>query len=135
MIEDVKKALSDLRNQEPTCKTFLVKQLLPDIEKAVAAGFTLKAIWERCREAGFAASYKDFGTYVNRARKETSLSAATSGRKASSNTSSTADDVEEPDFDPLANIKRLEAHRPGFQWRGTRDLDVLVRGENKDRCR
>ena len=132
-MEDVKRALLELRRQEPTCKTVLVKQVLPDIEKAIAAGFTLKAIWERCRQAGFETCYKDFCTYVNRARRDTRRSAATSGRKTDSSVSVNVNRVESPDFDPLANIRRREANRPGFHWRGTQDLDVLVHGEKKDR--
>jgi len=30
--------------------------------------------------------------------------------------------------DPLANLKRLEEGRPGFQWRGTQKLQRLVHG-------
>ena len=71
MIQDVKRALLELRRQEPSCKTVLVKQVLPDIEESLAAGFTLKDIWGRCREAGLATSYKDFCTYVRRARLPT----------------------------------------------------------------
>ena len=133
MIENVKRALVELRRQEPTCKTVLVKQVLPDIEESLAAGFTLKAIRERCREAGLATSYKDFCTYVHRARKDAVPSAATRGRKTDSNTSVNVAAVESPDFDPLANIRHLEANRPGFHWRGTQNIDVLVHGEKKDR--
>lgn len=134
-MEDVKRALLELRRQEPTCKTVLVKQVLPDIEEAIAAGFTLKVIWERCRQAGFETSYKDFCTYVNRARRDTRRSAATSGRKTDANISVNVNRTESPNFDPLANIRRVEAERPGFHWRGTQDLDVLVHGEKKNRPR
>ena len=30
--------------------------------------------------------------------------------------------------DPFANLKRLEENRPGFHWRGRRDLNALVYG-------
>ena len=135
MIEDAKRALLKLRREEPTCKTALVKQILPDIEEAIAAGFTLKAIWERCRGAGLGTSYKDFCTYVNRARRDTRRSAATSGRKPASNMGLNVNPVESADFDPLAKLRRVEANRTVFHWNGAPDLDVLVHGKKKDQTR
>jgi hypothetical protein len=133
MIEDLRKALAELRREEPTTKSALVRQVFPEIEQALAEGYTVKSIWERCRGAGLETSYKDFCTYVNRARRHPGRSAAASGRKTSPNgLKSQANDS--PGFDPLANIRRLEANRPGFHWRGTEDLDVLVHGKKKEKA-
>ena len=30
--------------------------------------------------------------------------------------------------DPLANLRRLEENRPGFHWRGTRNVKTSVQG-------
>jgi hypothetical protein len=133
MIEDLRKALAELRREEPTTKAALVREVLPEIEEALAEGYTVKSIWERCRGAGLETSYKHFCTYVNRARRHPRRSAAASGRKTSPNVmESQANDS--PGFDSLANIRRLEANRPGFHWRGAEDLDVLVHGKKKGKA-
>ena len=69
MIEELRKALAELGRAEPTSKTALVREVFPEIEEALAEGYTVKSIWERCRGAGLETSYKDFCTYVNRDQK------------------------------------------------------------------
>ena len=132
MIEDLRRAIAGLRQEEPRTKSGLVRQVLPEIEEALAAGYTVKSIWKRCCSVGFETTYKDFCTYVNRARRHPQRTAATSGKKTAPSMGMEPEPVDSINCDPLANIRRLEANRPGFHWRGTRDLDVLVHGEKKD---
>jgi hypothetical protein len=37
------------------------------------------------------------------------------------------------EHDPLANLRKVEASRPGFHYRGTENLDVLVYGRRESR--
>ena len=37
------------------------------------------------------------------------------------------------EHDPLANLRKVEASRPGFHFRGTENLDVLVHGRRESR--
>jgi hypothetical protein len=37
------------------------------------------------------------------------------------------------EHDPLVNLRRVEACRPGFHYRGTENLDVLVYGRREAR--
>ena len=41
--------------------------------------------------------------------------------------------AEEMGHDPLANLRKLEQSRPGFHYRGTENLDVLVHGRRESR--
>ena len=35
--------------------------------------------------------------------------------------------------DPFANLRRVEAERKVFDWRGTQDMEVLVYGKKRER--
>jgi hypothetical protein len=41
--------------------------------------------------------------------------------------------TEEVGHDPLVNLRRVEQSRPGFHYRGTENLDVLVHGRRESR--
>ncbi len=124
-------SLEKLAAEPPTTKTALICSFLPEIELALASGKTRKQVWRRLTDEGLDVSYKTFHTIIRRARKKPRTTAA-GGRKTP--TRSNAGDqalVCDPLHDPLANLRRVEASRPGFHFRGTENLDVLVYGRGE----
>jgi len=124
MTEAAKHAIRTIKVEVQPTKTGFVKTLIPEIDDALAAGYTLKSIWERIRPERPNLTYSEFCLYVRRARAPSTRTAAARGRKSDPGGLSDSSDG----CDPLANIRRLENTRPGFQYRGTQDLDVLVHG-------
>ena len=128
MTEHAKRAIRTITAEVQPTKTGFVRTLIPEIEEALAAGYNLKAIWERIRAERSDLTYSQFCLYLRRTRKKPARTAAARGRKSDVDVVSNLPDG----FDPLANIRRLEAARPGFHYRGTQDLDILVHGRKKD---
>jgi hypothetical protein len=128
MIEAAKHAIRALKNEQRPTKTGFVRTLIPDIDEAIAAGYTLKSIWERIRPQRHDLTYSEFCLYLRRARTKPTQTAAERGRKRDPDGLS---DLQHGN-DPLANIRRLENARPGFQYGGTQDLDVLVHGRRRN---
>jgi hypothetical protein len=126
--------LEKLAAEPTTTKTALVCSLLLEIiEGALRSGKTHKQIWQRLSDAGLDITCETFCRLIRRARKKTRISAAR-GRKSveiqEPHSQQTATGVE---HDPLVNLRRLEASRPGFHYRGTENLDVLVYGRRESR--
>jgi hypothetical protein len=128
--KDYRRCLETLAAAPPKLKAALIRSLLPGIEAAVNSGQSLKDIWEALETEGLQVSYHTFHMAVWRAKRKRT---ATSGWGKQDKTSQAegpgearVEAVEERD--PLANLKRLEENRPGFQWRGTQKLQRLVHG-------
>jgi hypothetical protein len=127
---DYQHCLQKLATMPPRRKAALVRSLLPGIEAALISGQTLKDIWQALETEGLDVSYHTFQMAVWRAKRKRTANSGW-GKK---------DDTSEPFAmgkreveavearDPLANLKRLEENRPGFQWRGTQKLRNLVHG-------
>ena len=128
MTEAAKHAIRALKSEERPTKTGFVRTLIPDIDDALAAGYTLKSIWERIRAQRPDLTYSEFCLYLRRARTKPTRTATAGGRKSDPDGPS---DLRHGS-DPLANIRRLENARPGFQYGGTQDLDVLVHGRKRN---
>lgn len=124
MTEAAKHAIRTLKTDQRPTKTGFVRTLIPDIDDALAAGYTLKAIWGRVRTQRPDLTYSEFCLYLRRARTKPTQTATARGRKGDPGEIGDSRDL----YDPLANIRRLESARPGFQYGGTQDLDVLVHG-------
>ena len=125
--------LEKLAAEPPTTKTALFCSLLFEIEGALRSGKTYKQIWQRLSDAGLDITCETFCRLVRRARKKTRISAAWGGKTAEVpelHAQQTAIGVK---HDPLANLRRIEASRPGFHYRGTENLDVLVHGRRESR--
>ena len=127
---DYRRCLEKLATAPPKRKAALIRSLLPGIEAAVNSGQSLKDIWEALETEGLQVSYHTFHMAVWRAKRKRT---ANSGWGKQDKTSEPlglgeagVQAVEERD--PLANLKRLEENRPGFQWRGTQKLQRLVHG-------
>ena len=128
MTEQFREAIRALRaNTKPT-KSGVIRTLLPEIEEARSAGYRLKAIWQCVRDSGLDVTYAQFCVYLRRAKAKPTQSVPAGSTEGG--TSSPADQGRRAD--PLANVRRRQSARPGFHYRGTEDLDVLVHGRKKD---
>jgi hypothetical protein len=124
-------ALEKLAAEPPTTKTALLRSLLSEIEVAMRSGKTHKEIWQRLSDVGLDITCETFCKLVRRARKKPRIAAAQGGKRVEVpelHAQQTATGVQ---HDPLANLRRVEASRPGFHFRGTEDLDVLVHGRRE----
>jgi hypothetical protein len=128
--KDYRRCLEQLAATPPKRKAALVRSLLPGIEAALTSGQTLKDIWEALETEGLQVSYHTFHMAVWRAkRKRTATSGWEKQDKPSEPQGYGEAGVEVAgERDPLANLRRLEENRPGFQWRGTQKLRRLVHG-------
>jgi hypothetical protein len=125
-------ALEKLAGEPPASKTALVCSLLPEIEIALGSGKTRKQVWQRLADEGLDVKYETFHTIIRRARKRRRPTAAT-GRKIPLRAAGADEIAGELAHDPLVNLRKLEESRPGFHFRGTEDLDVLVYGKKDSR--
>ena len=122
--------LEKLLSSVPGRKTAPVYTLLPEIELALASGWTRKELWESLSSDGLEVSYKTFNTIIRRARKKPRVTAPRNGGKERE--SSECEQLQQGDVlnsyghDPLANVKRLEQNRPGFNWRGTNSRRTVM---------
>ena len=115
-----RQTLEKLAEEPPTTKTALLRSLLPQIQIALRSGKTLKQVWQRLSEDGLDMSCETFCRLVRRTRAKPHASAAPGGEileAASASAQTTEGNVS---HDPFANLKRLEANRPGFHWRATK---------------
>lgn len=123
-----RQTLEKLAEEPPSTKTALVRSLLPQIQVALRSGKTLKRVWQRLSEDGLDISCETFCRLIRRARAKPQASAAPSGKSVEALSASAQATESGVARDPLANLKRLEANRPGFHWRPTKTLDELVHG-------
>jgi len=135
MIEEAESALRTMaRDLHPTTKSGFVRVMLPAIEGALRAGNARTAVWPKLHEQNPAPGYKEFCVYLGRLRKRAHQPTALRGEeKAPAATPTQVSHASPPEFDPLENLRRAEADRSGFHYRGTEDLDWLVHGTRKVR--
>ena len=119
-----RRTLEKFSEEPPTTLTALLNCLLPDIERALRSGKRLNEVWQRLSEDGLDISRETFCRLVRRARKKKHPTATPGGwgkdTKPSDSQFPPDGDVPAPEaHDPFANLKRLEANRPGFHWRAT----------------
>jgi hypothetical protein len=125
----VHEIIRTLITQQPTSRSGLVRSLLPEIEAALQSGHTIKTVWERVHQQDQAFSYKLFCLYLQRLRaRGLKATAPTVGEKKAVLGKAEAGKEGKADFDPLKNLKQVEANRPGFQYQGTEDLQELIHG-------
>jgi hypothetical protein len=126
--EQIKNAIRTLAAEAPRSKTGLLRSLLPEIEGALAAGHKLKTVWEKLTANGVPITYTQFCLYLKRVRNVKAETASGQGKKSRSQVKR----ADPEDFDPLHNVRLRETARPGFHYRGTEDLSVLVYGRKQD---
>ena|SRR5215472_16269818 len=123
-----RQTLEKLAEEPPSTKTALLRFLLPQIQAALRSGKTLKQVWQRLSEDSLDMSCETFCRLVRRVRAKPRETAPPSGKNLQPPTASTQAIEPGPARDPFANLKRLEANRPGFHWRPTKTVDELVHG-------
>ena len=138
MAKNYENCLDKLAAAQPETKSALIRSLLPRIEAALNSGQRLKAIWKALRKEGLQITYRGFHMTVSRARKVRPTAAGSRGKQDSSPAvqglqETKVETVEERD--PFANLKLLEQNRPGFHWRGTRNVktSVIEREDSSDK--
>jgi hypothetical protein len=138
MAKNYENCLDKLAAAPPETKSALIRSLLPRIEAALNSGQRLKAIWKALRKEGLQITYRGFHMTVSRARKMRPTAAGSQGKQDSSPAvqglqETKVETVEERD--PFANLKLLEQNRPGFHWRGTRNVktSVIEREDSSDK--
>jgi len=131
MQNQYRRSLEKLAAEPPTTKTAVVCALLPEIETALVSGKTLKEVSRRLADEGLDVTYKTFREIIRRARKKRRTTAATGGKTPTRSNAGDQVLVCDSLHDPLANLRRVEASRPGFHFRRTENLDVLVYGRRE----
>lgn len=126
-------ALEKLAAEPPTTKSVLLYSLLAEIEAALRSGKTHKQVWQRLSDAGLDITCETFCRLIRRARKKTRISAARGGKSTDLPELPAQHTASRVEHDPLVNLRRVEACRPGFHYGGTEDLDVLVLGRRESR--
>jgi len=128
--KDYRRCLEQLAAAPPKRKAALVRSLLPGIEAALTSGQTLKDIWEALETEGLQVSYHTFHMAVWRAKRKRTATRNWEKQDKPSQPQGQRDARVEAveERDPLANLRRLEENRPGFQWRGTQKLKRLGHG-------
>jgi hypothetical protein len=125
--------LEKLTGEPPGTKTALISILLPEIETALASGKTRRQIWQRLVEDGFDLSYDTFHSTLWRVQRKPRTTAAPRRKTPKVSKGEVEELTEEAGHDPLANLRKVEQSRPGFHYRGTENLDVLVHGRRESR--
>lgn len=123
-----RQALEKLAAEPPTTKTALLRSLLSEIEAALLSGKTHKQVWQKLSDAGLDITCETFCRLIRRARKKPRIPAPPRGKSTEVPALETQQTETGVKHDPLVNFRRLEASRPGFHYRGTENLDVLVHG-------
>ena len=131
-MEHFRQCLNKLAATPPQRKAALIRSLLPGIETALRCGHGLKEIWVALGGEGLQMSYRVFHQTVSRSRNAKKPTAASILGKqdkpldAQGPQGTEVEAVEERD--PFANLRHLEEDRPGFHWRGTRNVKTSVQG-------
>ncbi len=129
--KDYLRCLEQLAATPPQSAVALIRSLLPGIEGALRSGQNLKSIWEALQSQGLQVSYHTFYMVVWRARRKRTAPSSQGKQPKPSEVKALRETEAVEERDPLANLKRLEeGNRPGFHWRGTRDLKTMVHGTN-----
>jgi len=123
ILKDYRSSIKELTATAPKKKAALTRSLLFTIEAALRSGQTLKDISVTLRNQGFNMGYHVFHMTLCRARRSKAGTAPGGWEKGTKPSDSQhAGDNDVPTLearDPLVNLKRLEANRPGFHWHAT----------------
>lgn len=129
-----RQALEKLATEPPTTKTALLRSLLSQIEAVLRSGKTHKEIWQRLsEEVGLDITCETFCRLIRRARQKRRIAAAQCGKTVEVLEMHAQQTAPPTEHDPLANLRRLEASRPGFHYRASESLDFLVHGRRDSR--
>jgi len=119
--------LAALGEKKPRTKAAQIRMLWPEIKTALDKGHTLKAVCDCLEADGLKMSVYTLGSYVARMRRTSAQGARVPDSASTSKpVGATSRNAREPNnanveeqssADPLANVRRSEAKRPGFDYR------------------
>ena len=124
--------LRALARKKPRTKAGQVRQAWPEIRALLDAGHTLKDVCAWLNEIGVEIGYARLSDYVNQLRRaqtdtSDSRSVLQTGRPPALPTPQAVDSVRIEQIpakpDPLANVRRSQTKRPGFQFRAAEPAD------------
>jgi hypothetical protein len=122
--------LAALRAQapkKPRTKAGQVRQAWPEIRDLLATGHSLKDVWAWLKEIGIVVPYTRLSEYVNQMRRRDAddLSAKNAGTRRAADAPVTEPRASLPASarNPLENVQRSEAGRPGFNYRPALSAD------------
>jgi hypothetical protein len=130
--------LEKILTTSPNRKTATLYKLLPQIEVALASGWTRKELWETLTNDGLDVKYKTFTAIIRRARKKPHTAAPLSGKSNEWKSDElpkleSHDAADGLEHDPLINLRRLEANRPGFHWHATPRRSAPAKGTEESK--
>ena len=121
MLKDCRSSIEELTARTPKKKAALIRSLLPAIEAALRSGQTLKDIWSTLDKQGLNIGYHVFQMTLWRARRSNAAAAPGGGKNSSPSQPPSHGDLAATEADDLlANLRRMEANRPGFHWQATK---------------
>ena len=117
--------LAALRAQapkKPRTKAGQIRQAWPEIRDLLATGHSLKDVWAWLKDIGIVIPYTRLSEYVNQMRRRDAdeLPATNAGTRrgvADAPSTETRASVPASARNPLENVHRSEAERPGFNYR------------------
>src|SRR5262245_41035915 len=109
-----RRSLEKLASEPPSTKSSLIWLLLPEIESALASGKRTREVWQCLTDEGLEISYDTFCRTMHRLRSKRLVSAARSGKRLALLKAHAKDGASDVTHDPLANLRKVEASRPGF---------------------
>jgi hypothetical protein len=128
--------LAALNCERPRSKMGQVRWAWPEMKTALAAGHTLKAVWERLRADGIDIPYNRLSEYIGRIRRrerahssvvptpgtaaETSRNVVVTAPATGATNSGTVT------WDPAANLRERLGKNTGFDFRGTGRREDLI---------
>jgi hypothetical protein len=120
-------ALRALALKKPRTKAGQVRQAWPEIRQLLASGHKLKDVCAWLKEIGLDIQYNRLSEYVIQLRRAdaapavapiaAAIPAAHPAPEAAAPTAPGEPPTNPPKRDPLANLRRSEANRPGFHYR------------------
>ena len=114
-------ALRAQGQKKPRTKAGQIRQAWPEIRDLLATGHSLKDVWAWLKEIGIVVPYTRLSEYVNQMRRRDAdhVSAPTVGTRRAADVPATEPRAHAPasDLNPLENVHRSEAERPGFNYR------------------
>jgi hypothetical protein len=124
-------ALRALALRKPRTKAGQVRQAWPEIRQLLASGHKLKDVCAWLKEIGLDIQYNRLSEYVIQLRRADAaaltpaapIPAARPAPEATAPTAPAEPPPTPPKRDPLANLRRSEANRPGFHYRPFRSGD------------
>jgi hypothetical protein len=121
--------------KKPRTKAGQVRQAWPEIRQLLASGHKLKDVCAWLKEVGLEIQYNRLSEYVIQLRRGDAaagapmaapIAAAHPAPEATAPTAPAESPTTPPKHDPLANVRRSEANRPGFHYR------PFTSGDEKD---